>query len=341
LTRKYRIAVLGAAGAVGTEMIKVLAERDFPVKSLTLLATERSAGKSVRFNAERVTIKKASRKSFQNIDIALFSAGSKASKIYAPIAIRDGAVVIDNSSAFRMDAHVPLVVPEVNPDELAKHKGIIANPNCSTIQLVVALKPIYDLCGISRIIVSTYQAVSGTGTDAIRELRAQSRAVVNHKKLKRRVYPHQIAFNILPQIAQFEETGYSTEEMKLVHETSKILNDQHLAITATTARVPVFIGHCESVYIETRRKISINRLRTILHNSPGIKLVDDIRNNKYPLPIMSEMYDEVMVGRIRRDLAAEKGINMWIVANNLRKGAALNAVQIAEKLIAYKGNLPR
>ena len=263
----------------------------------------------------------------------MFSAGSKASRKYAPLAVESGAVVIDNSSAYRMDNHVPLIVPEVNPEEIPRHKGIIANPNCSTIQLVVVLKPILDKAGIKRLIVSTYQSVSGTGKQAVDELRDQSTAYLNNKKVERNVYPHQIAFNVLPHIDVFENNKYTKEEMKIIHETQKILNDDRILITSTAVRVPVFIGHAESVYLETRRKLDIKTLRHILMDAEGIKLVDDIENQKYPLPIMSEMYDDVLVGRIRKDIAVEKGINLWIVANNLRKGAAMNAVQIAEMLI--------
>ncbi len=271
--------------------------------------------------------------SFKNIDIALFSAGSLVSKKFVPIAVKNGTIVIDNSSAFRMDSDVPLVVPEVNPGDIKKHNGIIANPNCSTIQMVAALKPILDEAGISRIIVSTYQSVSGTGKDAIDELKEQSFQILNNKKPTREIYPHQIAFNILPHIDVFENNGYTKEEMKLIHETKKIFDNNKIKITATAARVPVFYGHSESVYIETEEHISIKKLKNIYLKTKGIKLVDDIDNNKYPLAIMSEIYDDVMIGRLRKDLTEPNGINMWIVANNLRKGAALNAVQIAELLI--------
>ena len=331
--RKFNVAVVGATGAVGREMIKLLGERKFPIKDITLLASERSAGESVRFKKKELEVLELNTNSFKDIDIALFSAGSSVSKKFAPIAAKKGTIVIDNSSAFRMDSHVPLIVPEVNSNDLKKHNGIIANPNCSTIQMVVALKPIFDEVGIKRIIVSTYQSVSGTGKDAIDELKEQSSQVLNNKKPTRKVYPHQIAFNILPHIDVFENNGYTKEEMKLIHETKKIFGNSKIKITATAARVPVFYGHSESIYIETEKHITIKKLKNIYLKTKGIKLVDDINNSKYPLAIMSEIYDDVMVGRLRKDLTEPNGINMWIVANNLRKGAALNAVQIAELLI--------
>ncbi|MBT4575034.1 MAG: aspartate-semialdehyde dehydrogenase [Candidatus Cloacimonetes bacterium] len=330
---RVNVAVVGATGAVGREMVKILGERKFPIKDLFLLASEKSAGETIRMNRREYKVEELDNNSFDDIDIALFSAGSAVSKKYAPIAAKNGTVVIDNSSAFRMDAKVPLIVPEVNYQDIKKHDGIIANPNCSTIQMVVALKPILDEVGIDRIIVSSYQSVSGTGKDAIDELSSQSSQVLNNKKITRKVYPHQIAFNILPHIDVFENNGYTKEEMKLIHETNKIFGNTKIKITATAARVPVFHGHSESVYIETKNQISINKLKKIYLKTKGIKLVDDINNSKYPLAIMSEIYDEVMIGRLRKDLSEPNGINMWIVANNLRKGAALNAVQIAEFLI--------
>ncbi len=330
---KFNVAVVGATGAVGREMVKILEERKFPIKDLVLLASERSAGETIFYKKKEFAVQELDKNSFENIDIALFSAGSSVSKKFASIAAKTGAIVIDNSSAFRMDSHVPLVVPEVNPSDIKKHNGIIANPNCSTIQMVVALKPILDEVGINRIIVSTYQSVSGTGKSAIDELTEQSSQILNNKKPTRKIYPHQIAFNILPHIDVFEDNGYTKEEMKLIHETKKILGSNKIKITATAARVPVFYGHSESVYIKTKEHISVNQLKKIYLKTKGIKLVDDIDNNKYPLAIMSEIYDDVMVGRLRKDLTEPNGINMWIVANNLRKGAALNAVQIAELLI--------
>ncbi len=330
---KFNVAVVGATGAVGREIVKILEERKFPVKDLVLLASGRSSDKTISFRKKELKVLELNSNSFNNIDIALFSAGSAVSKKYTPIAIKNNAIVIDNSSAFRMDSHVPLIVPEVNHNDLKKHNGIIANPNCSTIQMVVALKPILDEVGIDRIIVSTYQSVSGTGKDAIDELTKQSFQILNNKKPTHKVFPHQIAFNILPHIDLFDNNGYTKEEMKLIHETKKIFGNSKIKITATAARVPVFYGHSESVYIETKKHISIKRLKNIYLKTKGIKLIDDINNSNYPLAIMSEIYDDVMIGRIRKDLTEPNGINMWIVANNLRKGAALNAVQIAELLI--------
>ncbi len=333
---EVNVAVVGATGAVGKEIVKVLEERKIPIANLVLLASQRSTGEYLKFNSKKIEVKELTKNSFKNIDFALFSAGSSISKKYATYAVNAGAVVIDNSSTFRMDNHVPLVVPEVNPQDAFKHNGIIANPNCSTIQLVVALKPIYDEAGIKRIIVSTYQSVSGTGKKAIDELLKQTRAILDKKKIERDVYPHQIAFNILPQIDDFENNAFTREEIKMIHETKKILHDEEIKITATAVRVPVLYGHSESVYLETDKFMDVKSLKQIYLKLPSIKLVDDIINAKYPLAIMSEIYDEVMIGRLRRDLAVKNGINMWIVANNLRKGAALNAVQIAELFLGLE-----
>lgn len=327
------IAVVGATGAVGEEMLKILEEKDFPVNKLKLFATERSKGKKINFKGETYTVQTIEKGSFKDIDIALFSIGSGASKEIAPQAAKEGAIVIDNSNAFRMDEGVPLIVPEINPDEIFNHQGIIANPNCSTIQMVLVLKPILDNAGIERIVLSTYQAVSGTGRKAIEELKTQSEDYLQGKKLNKEAYPHQIAFNVLPHIDIFYENGYTKEELKLVREPRKILDAHDLRITATAARVPVFYGHAESVNIETEEKISINNLTKLLNNTEGVKVIDNVKNNEYPLQVMSETNDNVMVGRLREDETIKKGINMWIVANNLRKGAALNAVQIAEKII--------
>lgn len=331
--RKYNVAVVGATGAVGREMVKILDERDFPVKELKLLATERSAGRVISFKGEKIKVTKTEPNSFKNIDIALFSIGSGPSKKIAPWAVREGVTVIDNSNAFRMEEEVPLVVPEVNSGEIFKHNGIIANPNCSTIQMVLVLKPIYDLVGIKRVIVSTYQAVSGTGKKAIDELKKQVEQYNKGEKMNIEVYPYQIAFNVIPHIDIFEENGYTREEMKMVRETKKILGDQKIALTATAVRVPVFYGHSESLNLETKEKINIDKLRELLANSPGIKVIDEPERLAYPYPLLSEKEDAVLVGRLRVDETITNGINMWIVGNNLRKGAALNAVQIAEKLI--------
>jgi len=331
----YNVAVVGATGAVGNMMVEVLKERNFPVNQLKLLSSERSAGSTMQFNGKSHKVELLRPESFDDIDVALFSAGGSVSEEFAPIAAERGAVVVDNSSAFRMDPAVPLVVPEVNPHHIAdyRNRGIIANPNCSTIQMVVALKPIYDAAGIERIVVSTYQAVSGTGKKAIRELQDQSVAIFNFDPIKKEVYPHQIAFNCLPHIDIFLDNGYTKEEMKMVNETRKILEDPSIRVTATTVRVPVFYGHSESVNVETKKKITVQEVRELLSKAPGVVVVDDPGNNLYPLAIEAAGRDETFVGRIREDESIEKGINLWVVADNIRKGAATNAVQIAEILI--------
>jgi len=329
---KINVAVVGATGAVGREMMNILEERNFPINKLKLFATEKSKGKRFTVQGQEYIVDTIKPGSFKDIDIALFSIGSTPSKEIAPRAAQEGAVVIDNSNAFRMDDEVPLVVPEINMDAAGEHNGIIANPNCSTIQMVLALKPIYEKAGIKRLIISTYQAVSGTGKAAIDELEKQVKAYVNDKELKSEVYPHQIAFNVLPHIDIFYDNGYTKEELKMERETKKILNDDNLGITATAARIPVFYGHAESLNIEMEEEIGINEIKEILDETQGVEVVDDPENSVYPLPIDSENNDQVMVGRIRKDFSIDKGINMWVVANNLRKGAALNAVQIAEEL---------
>jgi len=334
--RSYAVAVAGATGAVGLEMIKTLEQRQFPVKSLKLLASERSVGRELNFRGEKIKVEKLNHDSFKGIEIALFSAGAARSLEFAPAAAAAGAVVIDNSSAFRMDPDVPLVVPEVNPHAIAqyKNKGIIANPNCSTIQMVVVLKPIHDVAKIKRVVVSTYQSVSGTGLKAIDELLQQTKAILNSQEVTKKVYPHQIAFNCLPHIDSFLDNGYTKEEMKMVNETQKIMEDPQIRVTATTVRVPVLYAHSESVNIETEKKITPQEVREILAKAPGVVVVDNPRQNEYPLAIYAAGRDETFVGRIREDESIAKGINMWIVADNIRKGAALNAVQIAEILIA-------
>lgn len=330
---KYNVAVVGATGAVGNVMISILEERKFPVNRLILLASARSEGKKLTFKGESVVVKQLQHDSFREIDIALFSAGASRSKEFAPSAVKGGAVVIDNSSAFRMKDDVPLIVPEVNPEKIIEHHGIISNPNCSTIQMVVALKPIHDKAGIKRIVVSTYQAVSGSGQRAIKELSQQIQDTLNSKPVVCSVYPHQIAFNCLPHIDIFLENGYTKEEEKMINETKKIMGDSNIAVTATTVRVPVYFGHSESVNIETKDKITVKKVQELLSNAPGIKLLDDPEKTEYPLAIKAAAKDDVFVGRIREDSSIEKGINLWIVADNIRKGAALNAVQIAEHLI--------
>lgn len=330
---KYVVAVVGATGAVGNEMIAVLEERDFPVENIRLFASERSEGILLKFKGQDIPVETLKEESFKGIDIALFSAGAERSKIWAPVAAKSGCVVIDNSSQWRMDPEVPLVVPEVNPHDLKWHKGIIANPNCSTIQMVVALKPLHDSAKIKRVIVTTFQSVSGTGKKAMDELLQQTVALLNFKDIEIKVYPHQIAFNVLPHIDKFLENAYTKEEMKMVNETKKIMGDPSIRITATTVRVPVFRGHSESVNIETEKKITAKQAREILSKAPGVVVIDNPEKNEYPLPIYTSGRDEVFVGRIREDESIENGINMWIVSDNLRKGAALNAVQIAEELV--------
>ncbi len=329
----YTVAVVGATGVVGTEMLSILEERKFPVAQVLPLASSRSAGGEVTFRGDAVKIKLLTKDSFQGVDIALFSAGGTVSKEYAPVAVKAGAVVIDNSSAWRMDPKVPLVVPEVNPHDIEMHQGIIANPNCSTIQMVVALKPLHDHAKITRIVVSTYQSVSGTGKDAMDELAEQCRQLLSFGDIKPKVYPHQIAFNCLPHIDDFLPSGYTKEEMKMVNETRKIMGDESIGIAATTVRVPVFVGHGESINIETEKKLSVEEARTILSTAPGVQLHDDPSNGVYPLQIDSAGTDAVFVGRIREDDSIPKGLSLWVVADNLRKGAALNAVQIAEELV--------
>ena len=331
----YSVAVVGATGAVGNEMINVLEQRDFPVRKIKLLASSRSAGESLEFRGESVTVEELTEDAFKDIEIGLFSAGGSVSERFAPIAARDGCVVIDNTSAFRMDPEVPLVVPEVNPHAIGQYtqRRIIANPNCSTIQMVVVLKPIHDVARIRRVVVSTYQAVSGTGKEAIEELDRQTRAIFSQQEVKVEVYPHQIAFNCLPHIDVFLDNGYTKEEIKMVNETKKIMEDDSIRVTATTVRVPVFYGHSESVNIETEKKITPQECRDVLSKAPGVIVEDDPSLFKYPLALYATGKDETFVGRIREDESIEKGINMWIVSDNIRKGAALNAVQIAEVLI--------
>lgn len=328
----YSVAVVGATGVVGTEMLRVLEERKFPVERILPLASSRSAGGEVSFAGKGLLVKLLTKESFKGIDLALFSAGSEISREYAPIAVQAGAVVIDNSSAWRMEKDVPLVVPEVNPGDIAKHRGIIANPNCSTIQMVVALKPLHDQVRITRIVVSTYQSVSGTGKEAMDELEEQCRQVFSFSEVKPTVYPYQIAFNCLPHIDEFLPSGYTKEEMKLVHETQKIMGDDSIRITATTVRVPVFVGHSESINIETVKELLVTEARAILSMAPGVQLYDDPSHGLYPLPIDVAGTDAVYVGRIRKDESIPHGLNLWVVADNLRKGAALNAIQIAEEL---------
>jgi aspartate-semialdehyde dehydrogenase len=335
MSKGYSVAVAGATGAVGQMMIKVLEERAFPVGRIRLLASERSEGRELVFNGEKVRVQKLDHNSFDGVDVALFSAGGDRSLTFAPSAAKAGAVVIDNSSAWRMDPDVPLVVPEVNPHAIAgyKNKGIIANPNCSTIQMVVALKPLHDYAGIKRIVVSTYQAVSGTGQKAIIELEGQIKAWANGQPMENRVYPHRIAFNCLPHIDSFLDNGYTKEEMKMVNETRKILETPDIKVSATAVRVPVFYGHSEAVNVEFERNLSPQKAKELLADAPGVRLVDDPKANEYPMAIEAAGQDLTFVGRIREDLSCANGLVMWIAADNIRKGAATNAVQIAEILI--------
>ena len=330
---QYIVAVVGATGAVGNEMIAILEQRNFPAEKLRLFASERSIGKALDFKGKPVNIELLAEDVFDGVDIALFSAGGDRSRQFAPAAAKAGCVVIDNSSAFRMDPQVPLVVPEVNPDDIKSHKGIIANPNCSTIQMVVVLKPIHDVATIKRVVVTTFQSVSGTGKKAMDELMQQTTELLNFKKPNPIVYPHQIAFNCLPHIDQFLDNGYTKEEIKMVNETKKILGDDSVKVTATTVRVPVFRAHAEAINIETEKKLSADAARAVLSAAPGIIVYDAPEKNIYPLPTLSDGKDDIYVGRVRDDDTVENGLNLWIAADNLRKGAALNAVQIAETLI--------
>jgi len=330
---RYNVAVAGATGAVGREMVSILEERNFPIEKLRLLASSRSVGKTIPFRGEEIPVAELTENSFDGIDIALFSAGGDRSRIFSPAGVKSGGVVVDNGSAYRMDPEVPLVVPEVNASALACHKGIIANPNCSTIQMVVALKPIHDVARIKRIVVSTYQAVSGTGKKAMDELLDQTRALLGFQEVKKEVYPHQIAFNCLPHIDVFFENGYSREELKMVNETRKILEDDSIAVTATTVRVPVFRCHSEAVNIETEKKITADFARELLAYAEGVCVLDHPAENVYPLAVDATGKDETFVGRIREDESIENGLNLWVVADNLRKGAALNTIQIAECLV--------
>ena len=330
---KYNVGVVGATGAVGRKMISILEERNFPIERLTLLASSRSAGQTLNFKGRPIKVKTLTEDSFADLDIALFSAGASVSRKYAPSAVEAGCVVIDNSSAFRMEKDVPLVVPEVNPGAIGELPGIIANPNCSTIQMVVALNPIHIKYQIKRVVVSTYQSVSGSGRSAILELEQQTRNILDGNEIDKQVYPHQIAFNCLPHIDVFTENGYTKEEMKMVNETIKILGDDSIRVSPTTVRVPVFYSHSESVNVETESPINADEVRQLLKNSPGICVMDDPENNTYPLATEGEGRDDVFVGRLRNDISRDNAINFWVVSDNLRKGAALNAIQIAEVIL--------
>ncbi|BFT73017.1 aspartate-semialdehyde dehydrogenase [Paenibacillus sp. P36] len=333
----FNIAVVGATGAVGEQIIRLLEQRNFPIKELKLLSSARSAGVKISFKGQDVTVQEATPDSFEGVDIALFSAGGDVTKALAPHAVNAGAICIDNTSAYRMDPDTPLVVPEVNVDKINEHKGIIANPNCSTIQMVATLKPLYDRYGISRIIVSTYQAVSGAGTKAIHEMLRQSQEVLAGNDANPDILPvgslpvkHQIAFNAIPQIDKFLDNGFTNEEMKMILETKKIMGDESIEVTATCVRIPVVYGHSESVYVELKEDFDVEEVKTLLANAPGIVLVDNPAEQQYPLATDAAGKLETFVGRVRRDLSNPKALNMWIVSDNLLKGAAWNAVQIAE-----------
>jgi len=330
---KYKVAIVGATGLVGQEFIKTLEQRKFPASSTQLFASDRSAGKKVMVGLDEVEVKETTHESFEGIDIALFSAGAEVSRHFSPIAAQAGAVVVDNSSAFRMVPTVPLVVPEVNVEDIKWHKGIIANPNCSTIQMVTALYPLHKVNPIKRIIVDTYQAVSGTGIAAVDELLTQVKQVLDGQSTIPHVYPHQIAFNILPEIDVFLDNGYTKEEWKMVEETRKIMHAENTAISATCVRVPVMTGHSEAVHVEFSHPMSPEDANHILSQAPGVKVLDDPTISLYPQPWSAAGTNEVFVGRIRLDTSNQNSLAMWIVADNLRKGAALNAVQIAEEII--------
>ena len=332
-TKNVVVAVAGATGAVGREMLKTLEQRNFPASKVIPLASSRSVGKTVPYQGGELVVQELTEKSFEGVDVAVFSAGGGTSQKFAPYAVKAGCVVVDNSSAWRMDDRCPLVVPEVNAHALKNHNGIIANPNCSTIQMVVALQPIHEAAKIKRVVVSTFQAVSGTGQKGIEELETQVRQLFNMQTPEISVYPHQIAFNCLPHIDVFLDNDYTKEEMKMVHETVKIMEDPGIKVTATTVRVPVFYGHSECVNIETEKKLSAKDARVILSRAPGIKVLDNPKEKIYPLALDAAGEDDVYVGRIREDESIANGLNMWVVADNIRKGAALNAVQIAEILV--------
>ncbi len=334
--KKYNLAIVGATGAVGVTIREILAERQFPVDELHLLASERSAGERVSFNGKNITVRDLAEFDFSSVDIALFSAGGEISKLYAPIAAAAGAVVIDNTSEFRYEDDIPLVVSEVNPERVAEHtnRGIIANPNCSTMQLMVALKPIQDAVGIEHINIATYQAVSGSGQKAVEELAQQTAQLLNAREVTNKVYDKQIAFNVLPNIDVMLDNGYTKEEMKMVWETHKILDDSSIGVSPTAVRVPVFYGHSEAVHLKTRSDISVAEVRELLTNAEGVELVDDMQQLDYATPVThASGKDGVFVSRVRKDVGMERGIAFWVVSDNVRKGAALNSVQIAEILV--------
>ena len=331
--RGFHVAIVGATGLVGREFIKILQERNFPMRSIRLLASDRSAGRKLHVKHEQIEVEETTAQSFNGVDIALFSAGAEISNHFSPIAARAGTVVVDNSSAFRMDPSVPLVVPEINPDDIKGHKGIIANPNCSTIQMVVAINPLHKVNPIRRIIADSYQSASGIGSGAMEEMVDQSRAALEGREVVPHLFPHQIAFNVLPEIDLFLDNAYTKEEWKMVEETQKIMHAPDMAISATCVRVPVSIGHSEALHLEFERAMSPQEARSILADAPGVKVQDDPGISLYPHPWAVAGTDDVFVGRIRRDASHERGLAMWVVADNVRKGAALNTIQIAETMI--------
>ncbi|ADU66026.1 aspartate-semialdehyde dehydrogenase [Desulfurispirillum indicum S5] len=330
---RYNVAIAGVTGAVGEVFLQILEERQFPIHQLKLLASPRSAGKKITYAGKEYTVEALTQDSFADVDIALFSAGGGTSKEFAPIAAQAGAVVIDNSSAFRMDEDVPLVVPEVNPADAFRHKGIIANPNCTTIIMVVALKPLHDYSPIKRVVVSSYQSASGAGAKGMYELQNQTKQFCAGQPLEIQAFAHQLLQNVIPHIDTPQDNGYTREEMKMFHETRKIMGDQNIRVSATCVRVPVISAHSEAVTIETEQPISVEKARELLSAAPGIKVVDDLPNKVYPMPLFVAGRDDCEVGRIRKDLAFENGLTFWVVGDQLRKGAALNAIQIAELLI--------
>lgn len=333
--KAYTVAVAGATGAVGETMLQLLEERNFPVRQLKLLASERSAGKSLTFRGEEIKVEQLGERSFQGIEIALFSAGATRSQQFAPAAVKAGAIVIDNSSAFRMDPEIPLVVPEINPDALAGYqaRGIIANPNCTTIVMLMPLKPLHDYGCVRRVIATSYQAVSGAGAQGIEELRRQTLAWAKGEPIEIKAFPQQIAFNVIPHIDTFQPNGYTKEELKLVFETRKILGDESIRVSPTTVRVPVFTAHSISMNVETERKIGADKAKELLSTMPGLVVFDDPAAGRYPMPVLAAGKDDCFVGRIREDLSNDHALNLWVVGDQLRKGAALNAIQIAELLV--------
>ncbi len=329
---KYNVAIMGATGAVGEEMLKILEERNFPIEKLVLLASAKSVGRKYSYKGRRIAVEELKEGSFKGIDIVLASAGGSVSKKFAPFAVKAGAVVIDNTSAFRMDPKIPLVIPEINPEDIKKHKGIIANPNCSTIIMLVPIFPIHKINRIKRVLVSTYQAASGAGAKAMKELEDQSRDVLAGRPARKEIFPHQIAFNLFSHNSAIKDDGYNEEEIKMIKETKKIFHDEKIKITATTVRVPVFRAHSEAIYLELAQKPDLGRIRKVLSKAPGVKIVDEREKNYFPMPLEATGKDDVLVGRIRKDLSSPKGLCLFVSGDQLRKGAALNAVQIAEIL---------